>query len=494
MKPKFRTLLTLIVVAGLLVLAGCGPKPTEAPPEKPAATEAPPEPTEAPPEPTEAPPEPAAEEAVMVTIFVGFGTGTSAEQMAVHEEIAEDFNSTHEDIQIEFLTVPWEERIAKFSTMLAGDMAPDIVMPIGVGGISEFYEEWMDISPYIERDNYDLSDYYGTTVELHTYPDKGLVGLPIGVYPTVVFYNEDLLDAAGLDYPPHEWEAPYADGDPWTYDKLVEIGKELTLDSDGNNANSPAFNWENTVQWGWNGWDWMTPKEFPQKFGGINTGVSEDNKTALMNSEGWVAMMEWIKDTIWTWHIRATGEQSGAFYDVAGDPMGSGMVGMWECHSWMAWAYSSWTEAFNWDVAAVPAVEGFPVMAPVHADTFVIPKSSHHPDEAWEVAKWLFEPDMLMRLAKNYGCIPARQSLAQQWLDDMAAEFPNVDWVVFLGSIDYIDDPQHEKWTPEYSKIYDAVQAAHDLIATGENLNVQEVMDNLNAEAQGYLDEYWASQ
>jgi len=171
MKPKFWTLLTLLVVASLVILASCGPKPTEAPAEAPTeAPEAPPEEPE-PAEPT-AEPEPEAEEAVTVTIFVGFGTGTSAEQIAVHEAIAEEFNSTHDDIQIEFLTVPWEERIAKFSTMLAGDMAPDIVMPIGVGGISEFYDEWLDISPYIKRDNYDLSDYYGTTVDLHTYPDS----------------------------------------------------------------------------------------------------------------------------------------------------------------------------------------------------------------------------------------------------------------------------------------------------------------------------------
>jgi multiple sugar transport system substrate-binding protein len=489
MKRTLWTLLALVVVTSLVILAGCAPKPTEAPTEVPP-TEAPAAPTVAPVEPTEAP---AAAEPVKIVIFVGFGTGTSPEQMEVHNQIAEEFNSTHDKIQIEFLTVPWEERITKFSTMLAGDMTPDIAMPIGVGGIAEFYDEWMDLTPFIERDNYDMSDFFGTTVEIHTYPNKGLLGLPLCVYPSVTYYNQDLFDAAGVEYPPHEWEAPYADGDPWDLDKLVEISKKLTLDSDGNNADSPAFNWENSTQWGWNGWDWSSFGSFVQKFGGRPTGVSEDGKTALLNSEPWVQTMSWIKDTVWTWHIRASSEQAGAFYDAAGDPMGSGMVGMWECHSWMSYAWPSWTESFNWDVAAVPAAGSNRPQAAVDADTFVMPKSGKHPDEAWEVVKWLFQPENMNRLVKNYGCIPARQSLAATWVDEMKADYPNVDFQVFLDSLDYIDLPNHESWVPDYTKKEDAVQTALDQVMTGENLDVQAVMDTLNTTVQGYLDEYWAT-
>jgi len=488
MKRTLLTLVALLTVASIVLLAGCAPKPTEAPAAAP--TEAPAAaPTEAPP-PTAAP---AAAEPVKIVIFVGFGTGTSPEQIAVHDQLAEEFNTTHEDIQIEFLTVPWEERITKFSTMLAGDMTPDIAMPIGVGGIAEFYDEWMDLTPFIERDNYDMSDFFGKTVEIHTYPEKGILGLPLCVYPSVVYYNQDLFDAAGVEYPPHEWEAAYADGDPWNLDKLVEISKKLTLDADGNNADSPAFNWENSTQWGWNGWDWSSLGSFVQKFGGRPTGISEDGKTALLNSEGWVQTMSWVKDTVWTWHIRASSEQAGAFYDAAGDPMGSGMVAMWECHSWMSYAWPSWTESFNWDVAAVPAAGSNKPQAPVDADTFVMPKSGKHPDEAWEVVKWFFQPENMERLVKNYGCMPARGSSIEKWFADRQAEYPNVDFQVFADSLNYVDIPNHESYTPEYTKKEDAIQTALDLVLTGENLDVQAVMDTLNTTVQGYLDEYWAT-
>ena len=177
-----------------------------------------------------------------VLIFVGFGTGTDPTQQAAHKKMQDAYNSTHDKIQIEFVTVPHDERITKFSTMLAGGMSPDIVMPIGVGGIAEFYnDEWADLTPYITKDKYDMNRFIGTTTKIHQYPQKGILGLPMCVYPSVVFYNMDLFDAAGVEYPPHKFGEKYADGSAWDYNKVVEIAKKMSLDASGNDANSPAF-------------------------------------------------------------------------------------------------------------------------------------------------------------------------------------------------------------------------------------------------------------
>jgi multiple sugar transport system substrate-binding protein len=496
MKSRFWTLLTLAVIASMVVLTGCGPAPaaTKAPE---AATAAP---TQAPTavkaaEPTATPAAPKASEPVKVTIFVGLGTGTDPAQIEVHKQIADEFNATHQDIQIEFLTVPYEERLTKFSTMLAGDMAPDIAMPVGVGGIAEFYDEWIDIKPFIDGDKYDMSDFFGTTVQIHTYPGRGILGLPLCVYPTAVFYNQDLFDAAGVDYPPVKFGDPYADGSPWTYDKVVQIAKKLTKDSAGNDANSPAFSWEKTVQWGWDGWDWENSiKPWVQKFGDTRpTAVSEDGRKSLVNTKPWIDQMQFTKDTIWTWHIRASTEQGGTLSDATGDPMGSGKIGMWEIHSWIGYAWPSWKSSFNWNVAAVPSVGSNKIVAPVDADTFVIPKSSKHQKEAWQVVKWMFQPEIMQKLTKNYSCIPARKSLATSWVDEMKKEYPNVHFDIFLDSLNYIEQPNHEAWTPAYTKINDAMNTATDQILTGKNLDVQAVMDSLNTEVQGYLDEYWAT-
>src|SRR5262245_45082522 len=81
MKSNLFKRVTLFSMASM-ILAACGggaPAATQAPAEK-----------------------------VKVVIFVGMGTGTDPEQVDAQNALAEKFNSTHDNIEIEFLIVPHE--------------------------------------------------------------------------------------------------------------------------------------------------------------------------------------------------------------------------------------------------------------------------------------------------------------------------------------------------------------------------------------------------
>ena len=124
------------------------------------------------------------------------------------------------------MTVQYNEASQKFTTLVAGGMTPDIVGPIGVSGVAKFIDEWMDLSPLIKKDRVDLSVYDPALVKTHEYVLEGKpvqVGLPIGYYPSVLYYNEDIFDRAGVDYPPTEWGKA-----GWTYEKLIETARKLT--------------------------------------------------------------------------------------------------------------------------------------------------------------------------------------------------------------------------------------------------------------------------
>jgi multiple sugar transport system substrate-binding protein len=443
---------------------------------------------------TPVPEEPADMGPVKIVIFVGFGTGTSPEQQAVHAEIQDLYNSTHDNIQIEFLTVPWADRITKYSTMLAADQPPDIMLPIGVGGISEFYKGWLDLTPMIEADGYDMTRFAGKTVDIHNYPGQGVLGLPLCVYPSAIYYNMDVFDAAGVDYPPKVFGEPYADGDDWTYDKMVEIARQLTLDANNNDANSPDFDAENIVQFGWNGWDWGNASDFAIHFGDlVGSGVSSDGTESLLLTDQYMTAYQFMTDNVWSDHLRASGEQAGAFYQNAGDPMGSGMIGMWEIHSWMGWAYASWSESFAWNVAALPTGPTGRLVSMVDADTAVIPASSKHPLQAWEVMKWLFEPEQYDRLIANYTCLPADSESMSRWVGEMQSQYPGVDFDVFLDAMAYVEDVNHESWKPNYARVNDVLDRAKGELMNGTNLDVGAVLQAANDEIQALLDEYWAA-
>ncbi|HMD81511.1 MAG TPA: hypothetical protein VKE92_09415, partial [Anaerolineales bacterium] len=134
---------------------------------------------------TQAPAEPQ-----KVVIFVGFGTGTDPDQVAAQEELAKKFNDSHDNIEMEFLIVPNEEATERFLAMVSGDNAPQLVGPHGTSTIARFKEYWEDVTPYIEKDNYDLTDFYGPATTINKYPDLD-AGLPLGLYPSFLFYNKD---------------------------------------------------------------------------------------------------------------------------------------------------------------------------------------------------------------------------------------------------------------------------------------------------------------
>jgi multiple sugar transport system substrate-binding protein len=430
--------------------------------------------------------QPAAKGPVKITIFVGFGAGSDPDSMEALKKIASEYNSSHTDTQMEFTFSTWEEHASKFSTLLAGDLAPDLAFPIGIQGIAEFYDEWVDVAPFIKKDNYDTSDFYGPAVELLQYSDK-TIGVPIGVYPSVIFYNEDLFDKAGLDYPP----SAYGDAS-WTYDKLIELAKPLTLDANGKDATSSDLDATKLNQWGWGGF--CGPfRTVPGKFGGNPLGMDAEYKTTEMNTGGYLEGAQFIHDSIWETHVSPSSEELSSSFGGADNPFEGGTTGMWECFSWMAYAYPTFNN-FNWNVAPIPAGPHGDIVSPTNADTFAISAHSKNPQQAWEVAKWLVEPEMLTRICGILGCMPSRKSLADTWKKDMSEEYPNVDFQLFVDSIQYMDaSPNNEQWVPNYQKVWDATENTADLLRTDGSLDVQATMDALDSEVQGYLDEYWES-
>jgi len=219
-----------------------------------------------------------------VVLFVGMSTGTTPEQTAAEEELAAEFNTTHPNIEMSFVFVPYEEAKQRFLTMLASGDPPQLACPIGNEGISANFDAWADITPFIEQDNYDLSDFPSSLVELQRFSGK-LFGLPIGVFPSMIFYNKDIFDAAGIAYPTTDFN-----DQTWTMDKLREIAMQLTLDKAGRNATDPTFdpgiNGENVVQWGYDdSYDGSDLRGTLAMWDAENKGrpTTSDYKTAVVN-------------------------------------------------------------------------------------------------------------------------------------------------------------------------------------------------------------------
>jgi multiple sugar transport system substrate-binding protein len=484
-----------------VLLAACGAPaatPTQAPPpaEPTAEPPKPAEPTKAL-EPTTAPAEPTAAAApadaactgkVKVPIFVGMGTGTDPDQIRAQEELAAKFNSTHDDIEIEFMIVPHDDVAERFLAMVSGGNAPGLVGPNGVSTIAQFLDLWEDITPYIEKDNYDLSDFYEPSIKLNEYPGLN-TGLPFGLYPSFLFYNKDLFDAAGLDYPPSDF-----DDKAWDIDKLHEVALKLTKDKDGNDATSPDFDPKNITQWGYDD-SWITLRGQLAEWGaeGVGRPTSADYKTAMVNTPEWVKGAQWHIDGVQKEHFLPDSVAQEARDSAGLDPFGAGTLGMFHSHTWFL-SEGIVDLPFAFDIAPTAFNEKGQRIARIHADNFTMPKDFKCKEAAWEVMKWIVEPENNVEACKIYGCLPARISAVPAFTEYLKEQYPGINYDVIFKSIDYLDAPNHESWVPEWGRVEDVLANTQTLIYTGQADDAQKLMDETNAEIQKILDEYWAKQ
>jgi multiple sugar transport system substrate-binding protein len=430
-----------------------------------------------------------------VVLFVGMSTGTTPEQTAAEEELAAKFNAAHPNIEMSFVFVPYEEAKQRFLTMLASGDPPQLACPVGNEGISANFDTWADITPFIEADNYDLSDFPSSLVDLQRYSGK-LFGLPLGVFPSMIFYNKDIFDAAGIAYPTTDFNDK-----TWTMDKLREIAMQLTLDKNGKNATDPAFNpgqdGENVVQWGYDdSYDGSDLNGTLTMWDAENKGrpTTADYKTAVVNSPEWTYGFTWLSNGVWKDQFMAPLAVTQARDSAGTLPFTDGKTAMFYGHTW--WSAEALPDLnIPYGVAPLPYNNKGTRIERIDADTCAMPAAAKNQEQAWEVVKWLLEPDQLIDYVKIMGYVPARISLQERYKTEViAVDYPALDTGVLFGAMNYPDVPNHESWVPEYSQIRSILASTYESLYAGTNKDdPKALLDSTNAEVQAVLDQYWAT-
>jgi multiple sugar transport system substrate-binding protein len=107
--------------------------------------------------------------------------------------------------------------------------------------------------------------------------------------------------------------------------------------------------------------------------------------------------------------------------------------------------------------------------------------------------KWLTGQENIVETCLIYGCLPARQSVAEDYTTKMVERYGDHDYDVIFGAIDYLDNPHHESWMPNVDRANDLLQAeVYDLVFTVPVEDTDAVLEKANEDIQALFDEYWA--
>lgn len=280
--------------------------------------------------------------------------------MPRQEQFDRFFMERHPNIKLQNEITPFADYLQKYITQLAGGTVPD-VMYCQFAWAQNFIKRgvFLALDDYIgQQPDFDRDDF--TAPSLGYYErDGSLYGIAYDCGPIMLYYNKELFDSAGLDYPTSDW----------TMEDMRDAAVELTSGSGG----SKVFGLHQIPTPGGD----FTPT-FLAPFGG--TYVNDDESASLLDTPESVEAAQWWMDI----YLEHGAMPSPSDAQAIGADLNAFTVGRAAMSYQGSWATPGLIEQadFEWAIADWP-------VGPVEQSTgalgscFAITEESKNKDAAW---------------------------------------------------------------------------------------------------------------
>lgn len=323
------------------------------------------------------------------------------------------FNASQDRIEVVAMPIPWETYMEKLNTMATGGNLPDCAL-MSEAGVLQWAEQGMllDIS-----DMYSDSDAQPMPSVTYTY-EGAPVAYACANNSLIMYYNKDMFDAAGVEYPPVNAD------NAWTWDEFVETAKLLTLDANGNNATSPDFDPNSIVQYGCmvENLTWQLEVWCRSNGSGF---YSDDGSSVTINEEAATDAIQAIADLYLVHHVAplSTGlTDDGVQRSLIAGTCAMTTNGAWNIGTCLEEARNA---GLNYGVAVLPYMQEKVTIATGGPN--VVFNQTKHPEEAMEFIKWysreenswdgLIAKGIWMPITDQYY---TNEELTHKWLDNPA--------------------------------------------------------------------------
>jgi multiple sugar transport system substrate-binding protein len=335
-------------------------------------------------------------------VHLEYWTMWTGRWLALIQQEATDFNETHPGIQVSVLSVP-QNGDQKLLTAIAAGQPPDI------------FTEWNPTIGTFAQNNaiiplnqFATGQYKNAISDLNpsaaaggTYKGK-LYGYPISMNSYLLYYNKDLMKAAGLN-----------PNDP------PETLAQLTADQ----AKEWNISGGRVQQMG------FYPPSFSMLAGAFNVHVMKSGNYQLTNNPQALAEMKFIQSYS-KYPYSAVNGFSEALDSVGGgssDAFDVGKQGFTIGGPWEITQIESLDPAMHWGAIPIPApVGGNSDVTMVNGNYDIIPKGAAHPEQAWTFVAWMagINNAKASQFLTTGGWMPAVPSVAeqpgyQQWLNQV---------------------------------------------------------------------------
>jgi len=357
------------------------------------------------------------------------------------------FNASQDEIHVNASTVPWGQYWDKLVTGLPAGSAPDI-FAINALNVRDYAKNGylLDISGLFEDGSVDLSKFPQHVIDTHTV--NGILwGIPKDFDSIAVFYNKDLFDLAGVEYP----------SDDWTWDDFIATAKALTNEDLGVYGAAIPASGQSAC------YDYIY---------GNGGQVFDESGACVVNSPEAAEALQKLQDGILVEGVSPSVE---AQVEIDNDTMfQSGMIAMTFGGCWNVGTY---VDAFGESLGIAP----LPIMKErktiSHCLSWVGAASTKYPEEVKKFLAYMGSYDAQALTADVV--IPAYEGCDELW----AKKFEGYNTAAFLGAASEgwaVPLPAADKNTQEIFVSFDNYMAE---ILSGGNVeeNLAKMQDEFNA-------------
>ncbi|GAB4066162.1 sugar ABC transporter substrate-binding protein [Angustibacter speluncae] len=360
--------------------------------------------------------------------------GWDESQTPAMQAFIDAFEAENENISVTYETVPFNQYATKLQVQASSGDAPDVFW-LHANDRDLYASEGVtqNLDELIEESDFDLSAYPDAALQQVTYDDS-IYGFPRGAATVELWFNKEMFDAKGVEYPTADW----------TWEDLQTAAAALTDTPNGVYGVTTLYD--------------GTQSFYNTIFQAGGQVISDDRTEALLDQPEAIEGIEF-----WTDMIEAGSAPTyQAQLDTAPAAMfQSGKAAMIYAGSWHPGIFDADAAIKDKiDVVQMPAGPGGDATL-LGANAYAMSSNSEHPEAAWKFLSFIGGPDGAKVGAQSKVVVqPAEKDAAVVW----AEQFPQWNMAAITDSAaDGVPGPTTKLTTEWTGAMVDALAPAFDL-------------------------------
>lgn len=374
-------------------------------------------------------------------------------QEKIMKEIADKYMADHEDVDIQVELGTYKDHFTKLETQSQGDVMPDIFFMNAPNFLKFASNDVLEpLDDIISEKNINMDDFPDALKDMYKYEDHQY-GIPKDWDLGALWYNKEIFDQAGLDYPTNEW----------TWNDMVEAARKIK---------------ESNIE---GVWPIAAPADtqtivydtIPQAGGYVineeKTKSGYDSPEAIEGVKAWVDLIE---------------EELSPNLQTLEDtkPVELFKAGKLAMVIEATWNVPEFMQDDNIkdkiDIVQYPYVKERAVT--IHGLSYCMPKSSADNEAAKDFLAYLASPEINDLWAESGTVIPANENSLDKWLNS----YPDVNLKAFTDQLEYSHIYPYSKNT----SVWNAYEAEELKLIWSGSKTVEEGLKDLATQMNEALD------